>query len=402
MGGRSFATGDRFVVQVGNIAHGGHFIAHKSGETIFVRGAITGETVEIRITGYRKKIYSAETVHVLMPSQNRQSPPCEVSQICGGCDFQHINLEYQRELKSQVLGDSLVRFSGLTQQEVNGLLVDGVLPVEESSLDGGNWRRRARFVWNDGWNMRRYRSHELVSTPNCTIITPEMRKTLRGIDGLDVGEYIVAEGLNGVTVSGANLHVAGPRKVTHSEFGVRWDVSPEGFWQAHPGLISGIAEFITNTFPIRSGELWWDLYGGAGVFAAFLSNQVGAEGRVVSVDGNSAAIKEARRALHERSNITLINSDVAEFLRTGLEGLITTPDGVILDPPRSGIGTALADSIVKRKPGKIIYIACDPVSLARDLKVLRSEYRVVQIRAWDAFPMSHHFETVAVLERDLS
>ncbi len=395
-------VGSNVSVRVGKIVHGGHFIAHHDGKTIFVRGAVDGEEVDVRITSKRKNVYFAETISIIEPSSYRVRAPCESSSDCGGCDFQYIDLAYQRNLKGQVLRESLMRFSGQDPTLILNLVEESVRELHSGDLAGSRWRHRSRFVWKDGWHMRRHSSHDLVSTPECTIITGAMQQTLNGVEDLLDGEYLVAEGINGVTLVSETEHISGPTYLEHTAFDNRWRVRPQAFWQADPNVIDAIAGFIDESRYVRQGESWWDLYGGSGVFAAFLASRVGHAGRVITVDADLASYEGAKTALQGHENIHVVHSNIEGFLRN--VGLSERPvvQGVILDPPRSGAGESVIRRIMEIEPTYVVYIACDPVSLSRDIKFLGEKYRLMSVCAWDAFPMSYHFETVALLTLNIS
>jgi len=396
------SVGDKIEVTITKVVHGGHFLAHHHGRTIFVRGALDGERVEISITSKRKKVYFAQATSIIDSSPHRVSPPCQSSLTCGGCDFQYVDIAYQRSLKSQVLHESFCKFSGLDVSLVDQLIGNGVQPLSGTDHDGSNWRYRSRFVWQRGWHMRKQASHELVSTPECTIITQQMRDALAAIDSATDGEYFVVEGNNGISLGNSHMQLSGPTMVDHEIFDSQWSIPPQAFWQANPNLIPAISDFLDLLKVIHQGDTWWDLYGGAGVFAAYLAQQVGHVGHVISVDGDPMATRAARSALHSLSNTKIIHSDIEQFLDQvdGTAG--AQPRGVLVDPPRAGAGESVVRKIMGFEPEYIVYIACDPVALARDIKTLSEKYCVAELRAWDAFPMSHHFETVALLTRDLS
>lgn len=250
--------------------------------------------------------------------------------------------------------------------------------------------------------MRRHASHELVGASDCTIITQDMRAALLETGAPPVGEYAVVEGENGVFLGNLDNHLSGPSLIVHTAFDSHWSIPPQVFWQADPQVVFEIADFIDQTIVINPGEQWWDLFGGAGVFAAYLSQHIGQSGRVTSVDADPMAAHAARTALGDRGNVRLIHSDTEEFLDQASRGAHPDLQGAILDPPRAGVGESVTRKLMSFEPTYIIYIACDPVALSRDLKTLCEKYRVVDLRAWDAFPMSHHFETVAILKQDLS
>ncbi len=185
-----------------------------------------------------------------------------------------------------------------------------------------------------------------------------------------------------------------PGKVVREVRGRTWRLASDDFWQVHPALAEALVDTVLEFGAPRAGETWWDLYSGAGLFAAFLGESVGAEGSVLAVEASLPGVKAARRALHDLPQVEIEQAEVSRWLPTAPG----RPEGVVLDPPRAGAGRSVLEGVGERAPDRIVYVACDPVALGRDVALLRDlGYRLVAVRAFDAFPMTHHFETVAHL-----
>lgn len=352
------------------IAHGGHVIAHHDGQTLFVRHALPGELVDAQVTHVNRKIVRADASAIVEPSPARVEPPCPWARpgLCGGCDFQHIEVAVQRDLKSEVLRSSLDRFSGLTSEEIEELKPT-VLELP-GHADGLHWRTRIRWAVDDEGRpgLRRHRSHDVVTVDRC----------LLAVEGRDRPEAPVSEG-SGHTVRGRTWHV-------------------EGFWQAHEALPEALVDTVLEWGSPQPGERWWDLYAGAGLFAAFLAGDVGPAGRVTAVEADRSAVVAGRVALQDLSQVQWVNRPVEAWLRDADHD---APDGVVLDPPRRGAGQETMSMLAGAAIPRLVYVACDPVALARDIRVARDAgYRVSRLRAFDAFPMTHHLEAVALLESD--
>jgi tRNA/tmRNA/rRNA uracil-C5-methylase (TrmA/RlmC/RlmD family) len=362
--------GDERVVTIGPIAHGGHFIAHSDGRTLFVRHAITGESVRVRITDVNSKMVRADAIEVLEPSHERVAAPCTWAHAggCGGCDFQHIALAAQRRMKQEVLTDALRRFGRLSDGDLAGL--DLTVHELPGHPDGLHWRSRVTWANDADGNvgLRRHHSHDIVAVDRCLIAA----------DGVD---------LPGASPAG---------KVVHTVRDRTWRMDRDGFWQVHEALPEALVAAVLELGQPAPGQTWWDLYAGAGLFAAFLAEAVGAEGHVAAVESAESAIKSARRALHDLPQVALHHSDVTRWLR---EIDHDAPDGIVLDPPRSGVGAEVVAIVTAAEVPTIVYVACDPVALARDTASFTAAgYRLSRIRAFDAFPMTHHLETVALFQ----
>ncbi len=175
-------------------------------------------------------------------------------------------------------------------------------------------------------------------------------------------------------------------------------VSGSGFWQVHPAAASTLVDAVMTGAEVGPGDVVADLYAGVGLFTAFLADAVGEGGTVISVESGQQAAKDARRNLHGTSQVRLVGATVERALREGLVG--EHVDVVVLDPPRTGAKKAVK-AIVALTPRRIVYVACDPAALARDLaSFVALGYRLDGLRAFALFPMTHHVECVAILSLD--
>lgn len=365
------AFGDEFEVDVLRVAHGGHMVAHHGGRTVFVRHALPGERVRVRVTDVNRRIVRADAIEVLTPSVARVDPPCRWSGPggCGGCDFQHVEVAAQRALKSEVLVTSLMRFAGLAESDLAELDTD----VHElpGHPDGLRWR--SRVAWARGADgavgLRRHHSHGIIPVDRCLLVQ----------EGLDTPDDVPA------------------RARTERVRGRSWEVPGDAFWQVHPGLPDALVSAVLEFGAPSTGETWWDLYSGAGLFTAFVAEAVGPTGQVVAVEGSRSAVAAARQALSDLTCVRLVESDVSRWLAGGDHA---APDGIVLDPPRTGAGRELMTDLCQAEIPRLVYVACDPVALSRDVGIATQlGYRLSGLRAFDAFPMTHHLETVALLTR---
>lgn len=359
-------------IELTGIAHGGAAVGRLDGRVVFVRGGIPGELVEVRLTDQRKKsFWRGEVVAVQRASSQRVSPPCPVAGVCGGCDFQHVSLEGQRELKRQVVADQLSRLAGIGWQ-------GEVQPIAE---DGLGWRTRMRYHRGMAGDLglRAARSSDVIPLPaqGCLLAHPAGR-TMTG----EGDEVTVTVADSGVAVNGV------PAVVTQRVRDQVFQVAADGFWQVHPRAAEVLVGAVLDGLEVRPGDDALDLYCGAGLFAAFLC---AAGANVVGIEGNRAAVGFARRNV---ADATFHAGDVA----AQLERLRPRADVVVLDPPRAGAGRAVVTLIASLRPRRIAYVACDPASLARDLAIFAElGYDTTGISAYDQYPMTHHVECVALL-----
>jgi tRNA/tmRNA/rRNA uracil-C5-methylase (TrmA/RlmC/RlmD family) len=357
----------------------------------------------------------ADAVEVLEASPHRVERPCPYSGpgLCGGCDWQHVTPAGQRRLKAAVIREQLTRLAGLGEEPLVRDLV-----VEE--LPGGplRWRSRARFAVDRSGapGLRKHRSHEVLPLDDCPITAqPAARAVLSrrwpGAGAVDVS--VDAAGLvtttrldrrghpqtTRVVRPGSDVPEAPVGRAGRVAAGRDWEVEGTGFWQVHPAaadaLVAAVAEFARP----QAGETVLDLYAGAGLFGGALAPLVGEAGRVVCVEADPAACAAAAANLDGLPQAEVWEGEVdVEGLGGLLEELGSPPDVVVLDPPRAGAGPAVSRLLAATGARAVVYVACDPASLARDVAAFADAgHRLAGLRAFDAFPMTAHAETVALL-----
>ena len=173
-------------------------------------------------------------------------------------------------------------------------------------------------------------------------------------------------------------------------------VSATGFWQSHRRAAELLSEVVESTLRAPQGGSAWDLYGGVGVFSAVAAAQVGADGSVVSVEGIRRASQLAAENLEDLPQVSTATADVTDWVRARRGGV----DAVVLDPPRNGAGIELMTLLSTAVRERIVYVSCEPSTLARDLAAIEKKgWQIADLRAFDLFPHTHHIESVVVLER---
>lgn len=400
-------VGDTIEVSVGAVAHGGHCVARHEGRVMFVRHTMPGERVAAQITNIGKggRFVQADAVHVIEAASGRVDAPCRYAGPgqCGGCDFQHVALESQRELKTTVVHEQFQRLAHLNVAELLGRDVScEPMPGE---VDGLGWRTRVEFAVDAAGRpgLRRHHSHDILPVSDCLIAHPDLnapavlRRHYRGVSAVDVvaassGTAQVKVGERGVALG----EVPSVRQDVSLPGGEEsFELSARGFWQVHPASAATFAQVVCDYLDPQEGERGLDLYSGVGLFTASMAQAVGRKGRVVAVESDVNAVHEARTNLspwpHARVRVGRVDRAVRDMARSH-----TRADIVVLDPPRVGAGKAVLRDVVLLGPRAIAYVACDPAALARDTAYLAdSGWKLVDLRIFDAFPMTHHMECVA-------
>jgi tRNA/tmRNA/rRNA uracil-C5-methylase (TrmA/RlmC/RlmD family) len=384
-------------VEIEKVAHGGHFIARHEGAVIFVRHAIPGEIVEVEITGLDKSFARADVIAVLEPSSARREAPCRLSGMCGGCDFQHIDPQRQRELKSDVIAE---QFARIAKMEIN-------VEVEEVSSPL-HWRTRFAASTNSRGvaGFKAQRSNEVIPVSTCPVLIPEIDFSTLPIESIGENKRIEVALSNGgertVAVMDARSDrtsqratpkiVEGKKELIYSVSKFKYQVSQESFWQSNINAPQTLVDAVLGFADLSAGDHLLDLYGGVGLFTGAALALIGDEGRVDIVEGSAAATKDARHNFARYPQVHIHTGDVARQIRKFNEA-----DVIVLDPPRTGAGKSVIENCAAMGARAIIYVACDPAALARDTVYLdEAGYHLEDIRAFDLFPMTHHIESIAL------
>lgn len=428
-------------LEIGAVAHGGHCVARLDGRVVFVRHTLPGERVRAQVTegDETARYLRADAVEVLRAAPDRVAPPCPYAGpgACGGCDWQHVAVPAQRRLKAAVVREQLRRLAGLDIE------VDvAALPGHD---DGLGWRTRVQHSVSEGGRLgfRRHRSHDVIEVDRCPITHPDVAAVghlAAAWRDASAVEVVAAAGrdqrlvvvtpepdwrgpgrLPAVDASVAVAPVGDPRsgptaaapagltrvrgrtwlreQVVVGEWNREFRVTGGGFWQVHPAAAATFVATVLDLLRPRAGERALDLYSGVGLFAAALAERVGPSGAVVAVEADARAVADARRNLHDLPQVELRHGAVAPALAPALAALPgATTDLVVLDPPRSGAGRGVMQALCSAGPRACCYVACDPAALARDIATAAEHgYQMAELRAFDAFPMTHHVECVALL-----
>ena len=398
---------------MGPVAHGGHCVARHEGRVVFVRHTLPGERVRVRVTEDRHPGFCrADAIEVLEASPARVERPCPYSGPgrCGGCDWQHVDPAEQRRLKAAVVREQLARLARLPDVEVT---------VEE--LPGGplRWRSRARFAVDRSGapGLRRHRSHDVVVLDDCPITVEP------------AAQAVLARRWPGAGAVDVSIDSTGAVTTTRLDRRGHADVEPRRPARRRPARgagrpgASGGPEDATGRSrapgsgrsiprpPTRWSRRWrtsprcgrgrrcWTSTPASGCSAAR------SRPRPVLTAGWSAWSPTRRPA--PRPTPTSRDLPQAEVWQgevddEGLTGLVdelgARPDVVVLDPPRAGAGQAVSRLLAATGARAVIYVACDPAALARDVAAFGTAgYRLAGLRAFDAFPMTAHVECVALL-----
>lgn len=434
--GAPIEIGAEIELDVTGIAHGGVSVARHEGRVVFVADAIPGERVRARVTDAKKKSFArATTTDVISASADRRNHIWDAASIdrdpedrAGGAEFGHISLERQRTLKAEVLTDAMSRFGGveLAVEEGDTLadaLSDLVEPAPgDEEANGLGYRSRVRLhVDPETGAVGPYaaRSRKVITVDSLPLANVDIAQIaplsdlMPGVATVDLVAPSADDPRMLLTMVGEKTR-AGASDTIHELVEDRgFLVRAGGFWQVHreaPALLfnavrDAVSELIeAGRFDPAAGNL--DLYGGSGLLAAAVAEAAGPGIKITTVESDDAATDDAAENLSELVGALAMTARVDRHLAELLKATSSVRDRlrrgtVVLDPPRSGAGGAVTAQLTELEPANIVYVACDPVALARDTKTLREAgYELTSLRAFDIFPHTHHFETLATFERE--
>jgi 23S rRNA (uracil1939-C5)-methyltransferase len=335
-----------------DVAFGGKGVARDGGKAVFVPFTIDGERITARITREKKQFAEAELIEVVEPSPHRVTAPCPYFGHCGGCSYQHIDYAHQLALKQKQVEQAMRRIARISEPPMRAI-VPSPLPY--------SYRNRITVHVDDGViGFFRRDVHELMDIVECPISMPEVNTAL------------------------AQLRATQP---ADGHYTLRAHSGPRVFAQTNDAVADAMADFIAS---ILTGEeeLLIDAFCGAGFFTKRLASKFQ---RVIGIDWDRFAIDAARK--EARPNETYIAGDVAIELAKSS----TTSHAVIVDPPAVGLSAEMRHAVINSLPRTMIYVSCNPPTLARDLAELQSHFNVVSITPFDMFPQTAEIEVVVHL-----
>lgn len=422
-------------------AAGGEMIARHDGRIVFVTGAIPGERVTVEIADPAAKLWRGHAVDILRPSKHRVAQQCgAAAQGAGCCDWGFISPEYAAHLKSEILMDCLRRLGHFDESVLPTI---DVVPLAPAT----HWRTRVRLgVDVQGRaGLHRARSRELVVGVPCAQNCPGLTDGLATPETVPLGFLqsgiaaesrrqpprgqlhvaVDARGNRSVVYDTASrgrvrgrgagakrrdsfVAIEGGLSTEHTVHGVTFDVPTTGFWQAHRNAPQFYGDRVIELLRAQTITCAWDLYGGVGVLAAALRTIIEPGGSVLSVEGFAGAAAAGRKAFRAADSkagaesaapVRFVTGDVEAVVRREVNrDDRPRPEAVVLDPPRTGAGRAAINAIAAAKPRTVIHIGCDPATFARDARYWVDQgYRMTHLEVVDAFGLTHHVETIAVL-----
>ena len=416
-------------IKIEKLVSGGHGLGYLDGRVILTPFSAPGDELLIDIERARKGVTWGNIKQILSPSPSRIEPFCPHYTECGGCQLQHISYAAQLECKRLMLDDALRRLAGLKDADV--------CPCIASSLNTG-YRSRVRLHCDKGRvGFHKSRSNTIVPVAHCPVLTDNINACLeqlsayisehpiKGLSEIQISEdtdariilalemdslpdtRLIDELKDKITVSGAVAKVGHEKHLLwgddHSTFSVEgksFRVGMGSFFQANISLVPILIKEMLDTVSSHDVSMGVELYAGVGVFCITLSGRIRS---LVAVEWNRDAVDDAKANLNANQikNVEVL----ALSAEDALDVLISRdlePELVVLDPPREGLSKAVRDKLIQLSPQQLVYVSCDPATLARDIKSILASgaYHLEKVQPLDMFPHTSHIETVCSIEKD--
>jgi 23S rRNA (uracil1939-C5)-methyltransferase len=408
-------AGQTIDLDLSGMAYGGEaFGRDDDGRMVFVAFGLPGERVRARLLESHQRWARAALIAVLQPATDRVEPRCSHFGTCGGCAYQHLSYEDQLAAKQSILEDQFRRLGGLAEPPVKATI---------PSPQPWNYRNRLRFHLDSSGELAYYTRAEkdLFAVQECHLPTPpvndlwprlemEAHEGLRAVEiradslgqrslllhadqepqlsvDLDVPASVIWLGPTGTTV------LAGDPFGLMQVGGRAFQLSPASFFQTNSSLVFTLVKHAIGLIDPQPDQVVFDLFAGVGLFSAFLAD-AGAE--VVAIEESASACADFEVNLADFDGVDLYESTVA----AALPAIPQRADAILLDPPRAGLAPDVIDELIRRQPARIVYVSCDPATLARDGKRLgRGGYRLVEATPIDMFPQTAHIESLSLWTR---
>jgi 23S rRNA (uracil1939-C5)-methyltransferase len=410
-----------FEIDITGLIYGGDSMGRlPDGRAVFVAGGLPGERVRIRLVEDKPRFARGRLLDVLSPSPDRIEVPEAQARACGGCHYQHIRYEAQLQAKTEILRDQFKRIAGIPN-----------LPIEPMLPSPKQWhyRNTVQLHLNHEGHLgfQEPGSHSVTALEDCRLceeplneILPllEFEQAAEGVDRINLrvgaGEDImlIFEGQDPqppeiqveLPVSAVHLVVddegnsypvvmAGDDHVVMEVLGRPFRVSAGSFFQVNTGQAENMIRYLLDRLPLDSQKTLLEVYAGVGLFSAFLASRVG---QLVAVEFSTSAVDDFTANLDEFENVALYSGLAEEVLPS----LDLPVDVCLVDPPRAGLALPALDAITRLSPPFLVYVSCDPATLARDAKrLLAAGYNLERVQPFDMFPQTYHIESISFFTR---
>ena len=384
---------ERVRLKLTDMAYEGHAIGRLDEEVVFVEYGLPGEDVEVELYKRQAGYAHGRVVEVYEASPDRIEAPCPYFGMCGGCQWQHMTYERQLALKQHVVKEQLRRIGKFEVQPVSQ-----TVPAEDPWHYRNHVRLSAGRHGDIGFVRRG--THRFLPIEHCLIAHPAINEVIEKLQGKAAGLHQVEVRVGANTgdmlivqdMRDREPSLPPPQKTyTDALLERRFQVSGPSFFQSNTRQAEKLIELVRDRLDLQGDELLLDAYAGVGTFAALFAPYAR---EVIGIEESPAAVADARVNLADLPNVRYLEGKVEDVL----PGLDVKPDAVILDPSRVGCHPDVIAAILAMAPPKLVYVPCDPATLARDLRLLADGgYELQDVTPLDMFPQTYHIESVSTL-----
>jgi len=388
------SVGTKLQLRIDSMGRLGDAMASHDGKPVFVFGGIPGELVVAVVLKEHRNYIVARVIEALEPSPNRSNPPCIYFGECTGCQWQHMDYTHQLELKRYIVEDAFQRIGGFNQIEVQPTLPSQPLKYRNHARFTVSKPGTLGFVHRD--------TKQFVRIDECLLMHSGINQVLKVIQdhceetsqlsvrfGVQTGSLLIQPNLKS-----EKIPLKSGQKHYHERLGNHtFQVGSPSFFQTNTAQTEVIVDLVRTMLALNGNELLVDAYAGVGTFAVLLAQYTR---RVIAIEESASAVTDARTNIQGIPKVSMLKARTEDAL---LE-MVDVPDAVILDPPRTGCHPSVLTSLIKLAPNRVVYVSCDPLTLARDLKLLCQDiYKVDRVQPVDMFPQTYHVECVVSLSR---
>jgi len=395
------------IVKIDRLDHQGRGIANLDKVT-FVPNALPGEEIDIDIVTSKSKYNVGKVNNYIIKSDKRINPICPYYSVCGGCDLMHISYDEEMRYKGNKVKDIMHRYANIDK-------VDSIV----SSPEEYRYRDKITLKVSNRLGLYQKESHDIVNIDSCYLISENMEKYIHIINNMDLDgiyEVVIKESKHGIMVIfyldiDKNIDVTlfdcnvikyfnnkyetlkGESYIIDEIGNVKYKISPASFFQVNKYQVKKLYDLVLDNLELDKEDILLDLYCGTGTIGIYVCNYCK---EVLGIELNKYAIADANynKKLNNVSNISFINGDASI-----IKDLKYLPNKIVVDPPRAGLDKKVIAELLNIMPERIVYVSCDPITLARDINLLKEKYNVNRIIPVDMFPKTYHVENVCVLER---
>jgi 23S rRNA (uracil1939-C5)-methyltransferase len=392
----------KITLRLDAMTYGGDAIGRAGGKAIFARGGIAGEWVRAEIVEERDHFARAQVIDVIEPSPARVQPRCPhfglSANSCGGCVWQHIDYAAQLRFKTDIVREQLRRIGKIADAPVRDALPSPDVWAYRNHAQFSVTPARRAAKSRNGWlGFQAARSNRVTPIKVCHIVQPPIAEWFASAGRMEAGVVRVDVRAAGsqlaVTVERGGQRIATDQRLEFTVKGVPLRVSAESFFQVNTSLVETLVDRVLNWLDLRGGETVLDAYCGVGLFSRFVAPVAG---RVIGIESSRSAVADARENLAQFNHVDVREGWVEQTL-----ALLDAPmDAAILDPPRAGCGPHVIRAVIDQQIERLIYVSCDPATLARDARQLvDGGYQLMDVQPVDMFPHTCHIETVTLWSR---